>query len=415
MVEYNALPTIYLHKKNTYCSMNKKIATLICCFFIIMAQLCQTISASHYAPHIYYAKPSKDEPYLTNASLNFTAGFANQAFNANGASVPFLQQYGPEDFLLRFVDPSLGPDNLETAGQGYISGKYQFKQMIFAIEKKIFHQLLFGMISSFQDLCVTNITPKFIDEEISLMPSQTIYLEKLERVIPTNITASGMSSTVIYLGYNESITTFNRIDSVDILLLAGIITPQSMKNDNRSILQYSPADNYYFGYPIIGAVTIGVRDWFGLGATGQIIPYQPTQMMIPINRTSENNFLLFSQETQATVQQSPFISGTLYVDIQSPSSGIKGAIAYTYSKYLQSVITPIDRFQFPFAHANRSILLDGYTFGSLLFELEIDCSAPTKKLAPIISFFYSMPILGNYYQKVYFFGGECNLQINLDF
>lgn len=413
MVQYKALYTNYLHKKNAYCSMNKKIATVICCFFIIMAQLFQTTFASHYAPHVYYAKPSKDEPYLANASLNFTAGFANQAYNAQGTAVPFLQQYGPEDFLLRFVDPSLGPDNLASAGQGYISGNYEFKQMIFALEKNIFHQLLFGIISSFQDLSVTNITPKFIDEEISL--AQNTYLEKLERVIPSNINASGMNSTVLYLGYNESITTFNRIDSIDILLLAGIITPQIMKNDNQSILQYSPANNYYFGYPIIAAITIGVRDWFGFGATGQIIPYQPTQKMIPINRTSENNFLLFSQETQATVQQSPFISGTLYVDIENPASGIKGAVAYTYSKYLQSVITPIDRSQFPFAHANRSILLDGYTFGSLLFELEIDCSGPTKKLAPIISFFYSMPILGNYYQKVYFFGGECNLQINLEF
>ena len=395
--------------------MNKKITTIICCFFIIINQLCQSISASHYAPNIYYAKPSKDEPYLANPSLNFTAGFANEAFDAHGTSVPYLQQYGPEDFLLRFIDPSLGPDNLETAGQGYISGKYHFKQMTFLFEKNMFHHILFGIISSFQDLTITDITPKFIYAENSLLPSQVVYLEKLEQTIPKNINIAGMSSTVLYIAYNENMNNFNHIESFDVLLLAGIITPQIMKNDNQSILQYSPANNYYFGYPIIAAITIGVRDWFGFGATGQIIPYQPTQKMIPINRTSENNFLLFSQETQANVQQSPFISGTLYVDIENPASGIKGAVAYTYSKYLQSVITPIDRSQFPFAHANRSILLDGYTFGSLLFELEIDCSAPTKKLAPIISFFYSMPILGNYYQKVYFFGGECNLQINLEF
>lgn len=395
--------------------MNKKIVNLLCWLCIFSTQLFQTVFASHYAPHVYYAKPSKDEPYLTNVSLNFTAGFANQAFNAQGNSVPFLQQYGPEDFLLRFIDPSLGPDNLASAGQGYISGKYQFKQMIFAIEKNIFHQLLFGMISSFQDLSVNNITPKFIDTDTSSASSQALYLEKLEQVIPTNINASGMNSTVIYLGYNESIRKFKHIDSIDILLFGGVITPQIMKNDNTSILQYSPANNYYFGYPIIGAITIGVRDWFGFGVTGQIIPYQPTQKMIPINRTSENNFLLFSQETQANIQQSPFISGTIYAEIENPASGMKGAIAYTYSQYLQSVITPIDQIQFPFAHANRSILLDGYTFGSLLFELEIDCAAPHKKLAPIISFFYSMPILGNYYQKIYFFGGECNLQISLNF
>lgn len=395
--------------------MNKKITTIICCLFIIINQLCQTISASHYAPNIYYAKPSKDEPYLANPSLNFTAGFANEAFDAHGKAVPYMQQYGTEDFLLRFINPSLGPDSLETAGQGYISGKYHFKQMNFSFEKNIFHHLLFGIISSFQDLTVSDIMPEFIYEEASLLPSQVVYLEKLEQIIPKNINITGMSATIVYMAYNESIMNFTSIHSLDVLLLAGIITPQLVKNDNRSILQFSPANNYHFGYPIIGAFTVGLRDWFGFGCTAQVIPYQPAQMMIPINNTGENNFLLFSQETQATINQSPFLSGTLYVEIENPTSGIKGAVAYSYSKYLQSVITPVDKAQFPVAHANRSILLDGYSLGALLFELEIDCSKPHTKLAPIISFFFSMPVIGNYYQKAYLFGGECNLQINLNF
>lgn len=395
--------------------MNKKIIISICCLLIVIHQLIEKTFASHYAPNIYYAKPSKDEPYLANPSLNFTAGFANEAFDANGKSVPYLQQYGSEDFLLRFIDPSIGLDSLETAGQGYISGKYHFKQMNFSLEKNIFHHLLIGVISSFQDLTITDITPEFMYEDTSLLPSQAVYLEKLEQILPKNINISGMIGTVVYIAYNESITDFKNIDSIDVLLLAGMITPQIVKNDNKSILQFSPANNYHFGYPIIGSCTVGLHDWFGFGCTAQVIPYQPAQMMIPINKTGENNFLLFSQETQATIHQSPFLSGTLYVEIEKKDSGIKGSVAYSYSKYLQSVITPIDTTEFPVAHANRSILLDGYSLGALLFELEIDYSRPTNKVAPIISFFYSMPVIGNYYQKAYLFGGEVNLQIDLNF
>lgn len=394
--------------------MNKKTISIIC-YFVIMYQLCQTATASHYAPNVYYARPSKDEPHLANPSITFTAGFANEAYNRNGQSVPFLQQYGKEDFLLRFIDPSLGPDNLESAGQGLISGKYHFKQLNFVCEKNIFHKLLIGFITSFQDLSITEITPKFIYEEASLLPSQVVYLEKLEQVTPKSINTTGMNTTIFYIVYNERHSDFNHIDYFDTFLFAGISTPQAMKNENISIFQHALSANIYFGYPLIGAITVGVNNWFHLGLTGLVVPFQDAQTTIPINKTGENNHLLFSQTTQARIKQSPFFSGTIYIELTKPESKATGTIAYSYSQYLDSTITPIDTRQFSTAHANKAILLDGYDLGALLFELEIDCSSDTKKLAPIVSMFFSMPITGRFYPKAYIFGSECNLQISYNF
>ena len=158
--------------------MNRKKITAIfyCC--IIINQLFQTITASQYAPNIFFSKPSKDVANQSNFSIGFSAGFANKAFNANGETVPFLQQYGTEDFLNRFIEPSLGPDNLTSAGLGHISGKYHFKQFRFIYEQNIHHKLLFGAEISLQDLSITNITPEFISSEYPLSDNQITYLNK---------------------------------------------------------------------------------------------------------------------------------------------------------------------------------------------------------------------------------------------
>lgn len=380
-----------------------------------MSQLCQTTFASSYFPNIYYIKPSNEEPYLFSPSITYTAGFANEAFNKDGKSVPYLQQYGPEDFLLRFVDPSLGPDNLESAGQGYISGKYHFKQFNFIFEKNIFHYLLIGMMSVYQNLDISDITPRFIYDETSLLPSQVAYLEKLERVIPKSISATGMFSTFLYIAYNEKFTSFQHIDYLSTYLFAGLGSPQAMKNDNTSILQYPLSSNIFFKYPVIGAISIGVREWFSLGLTALAVFYQDAQTTIPINKTGENNFLLFSQSTQATIKQSPFVSGTIFFDFTKPDSRVTGTIVYSYSCYLDSTIIPINTEEFPYAHANTSILHDGYNLGALLFQLTLGKPDDTERITPIVSMFIALPITGHLFQKAYVFGSGCNLQVSYVF
>src|SRR3990167_7054624 len=106
--------------------MNKKLKIIL--YGCMIISFFQTMQASQYAPNIYYSNPFKDEPYLSNPAITFSAGFANQAYDKNGKSVPFLHQYGPEDFLQRFVEPELGPINLDSLGQGFISGDFHFQQ-----------------------------------------------------------------------------------------------------------------------------------------------------------------------------------------------------------------------------------------------------------------------------------------------
>lgn len=395
--------------------MNRRKLIILFFCLIITTQFFQTMNASQYNPNGFFLKPFKDLPYHTNASISFSAGSANTAFDRNGKTVPFLQQYGPEDFLERFVNPSIGLDNLESAGQGHISGIYQFKQYRFAYGHNIFHQLVFGTVFAIQDISITNINAKFIESEYPLSSNQINYLDKLNQSIPNTINQSGLFTATLYLGYNEKLINFNHIESLHVLLLAGISTPQSMENKNFSVLQHPCSANIHFGYPVTTSINAHVRNWFSCGFSGLVAAFQPVTVTIPINKTSENNFLLFSQSTQAKIDQAPFFAATLYAELKNPARGLVGTIAYNYSSYLGSKITPIDLTQFPAAHANKSIALDGYSLGAILLQLDIDSSKNNNKVAPLVSFFVSIPIVGKLYQKTYLFGGSSTLQVSYIF
>ena len=394
--------------------MNKNIKIAVYGFMIVIGLL-QTLPASQYAPNVYYTKPFNDDLFATNASVTFSAGYANEAYDANGNTVPFLEQYGPEDFLERFIHPELGQDNTDSAGQGAISGKYHFKQFRFACSQNIFHKLFIGAIIVMQDITISNITPQFLPSQMPLSPDQISYLEKLNAILPDSINQAGMYNTIIHVGYSEKLTDFNHINSFHGMLLIDLSTPQSMSNNNESIFQFPCAANYFFGYPVVGTVDVEINDAFTFGFCGLVIPFQPITKIIPVNDPTTNNHLLFSDSTQADIHQQPFFAGTMYTAVKTVDSKYTGTIAYCYSQYLHTIITPIGTSEFASMYAHRSIFQSGYSLGAFLIQFDIDCTNQETKLAPIISVYFSIPVAGQFYQKTYLFGGACNFKISYDF
>ena len=106
----------------------KNIITLFICIFITTQQALCTLSVSQYAPDSFFQKPYFSQDHFANISTIFSSGYAVNAFNKNSQKVPFLQQFGNENFLERFVDPSLPRNNLTSLGTGQLSGNFQYRQ-----------------------------------------------------------------------------------------------------------------------------------------------------------------------------------------------------------------------------------------------------------------------------------------------
>ena len=99
---------------------------LLLYFFSMTQQIFGTLTVSQYAPDSYFQKPYYSEKEFQTVLANFTTGYAAHAYNQDSQRVPFLQQFGSEDFLQRFVDPSLNSTSTTSLGKGQLSGDFQF-------------------------------------------------------------------------------------------------------------------------------------------------------------------------------------------------------------------------------------------------------------------------------------------------
>ncbi len=197
--------------------MNFKMFPHIVFCVLITILLSENLQASQYWPNALFFKSVPEQPYFAGINVTMSGAFAHDAYNNAGHSVPFLQQYGNEDLLKRFVNPTLSPDNMESMGEGQLSGKYQFRQLIVQSFKNIMHGFFIGAELVFQDISVSSINVDFIPEEYPLTVEQESYLEDLQRIIPKTIDVSGLFTSFLLLGWHTKFDHFRSIDFLDIV------------------------------------------------------------------------------------------------------------------------------------------------------------------------------------------------------
>ena len=393
----------------------KNIITFFLCLSITTHQTFCTLSVSQYAPDSFFQKPYFSQDHFANISTIFSGGYAVQAYNKNSEQVPFLQQFGTEDFLQRFIDPTLDRNNITSLGKGELSGNFQYRQIIISAYKNMFHDLFIEAATVIQDLTVNSIHAKFVETDTPLTDNQIAYLADLQAILPSTINRSGMFTTAIYLGYSTTFTNFKHLDFVDVFIKGGFASPESMLENNNSIVQFPFQGNLNFGYPIIGAVSLGLLDWMTLGCSGTIEPFQPAMTIIPINNSTSENQLLLPESSMAIINRGPLFAAAAYLEADHIVSGISGTVGYTYTKNLETHIIPINLTNFPRAQANQSALLDAWSLGSFYFQFDVDFSNQTHPSAPVLVLFCAIPVAGELCPETNIFGGSCNLQISYAF
>lgn len=393
----------------------KNVIVIFFCFSISIDPLLPTLSVSQYAPDSFFQKPYFNQKLFTNVSTIFSGGYADQAFNQESQKVPFLQQFGNEDFLQKFIDPTINRNDMTSLGQGQLSGNFQYRQFIASCYKNIFHDLFIEAATVIQDITVDKITANFTESSTPLTDEQIAYLAQLQKILPTSINRSGMFTTAFYIGYNTTFTHFKHLDFVDILIKTGFASPESMHDTNNSIIQYPFNPNFNFGYPCIGAVSIGLLDWMTLGWNGTVEPFQSAMKNIAINNTNSHNQLLIPESSMALIKRGPLFSTSVYLEADHVISGVSGTVGYTYTKSLDFTIQPLNTVQYPATRANYSTLFDAWSMGSFYFEVDVDFADESKPNAPVIGLFCVIPITGQLCPKSNIFGGSCNLQISYAF
>ncbi|MDP3788061.1 MAG: hypothetical protein Q8Q60_01925 [Candidatus Chromulinivorax sp.] len=393
---------------------NLTSALIFICLTVSNHDLSAVLSVSQYKPDSFFQKPYFHQDNFANVSTIFSGGFASQAYNQTGQKVPYLQQFGTENLLKKFTDSSLPDSDIDSFGQGQLTGEFHVREIIVACYKNMIHGFFIEGATVIQDLFINTISVDFVESSTSLTEQQIAYLQDLQNNLPASIGRSGMFTTALYAGFNKTFLDFTHLDFIDLTIKTGFMSPQAMSDTNTSILQL-PLGNMNFGYPVIAAASLGVLDWITIGCNGSVIAWQSATKTISMNNTLSDNNLLISQSGRAIIQRGPLLATSIYFEADHFHQGLSATIAYSYTKNCAYTISPIDQIQFPAALANQSALLDSWSFGSLYMQFDIDFACESSPNAPVITVFCNIPITGQLCPKTTIFGSSCSLQLSQTF
>ncbi len=404
------------HKSRSNMQYKKNLisAFIFICLTTLNQNLSAVLTVSQYKPDSFFQKPYFHQDNFANISAIFSGGFASQAYNQTGQKVPYLQQFGSENLLKKFTDSSLANSDLDSFGQGQLTGEFHVREMILSCYKNMIHGFFIEGATAIQDLYMDAISVEFINNSLSLTEEQTNYLQDLQHLLPRSIGRSGMFTTAVYAGLSKTFLDFTHIDFIDLTVKTGFMSPQAMSNNTPSMLQL-PVGNINVGYPVIAVASLGVLDWITVGCNGSVIPWQSATKTIPMNNTLSGNNLLVPESGVAIVQRGPLLATSIYFEADHFHHGLSGTIAYSYTKSCAYTITPIDQIQFPIALANQSALLDSWSLGSLYMQFDIDFACESNPNAAVVTVFCNIPIAGQLCPKTTLFGSSCSLQLSYTF
>lgn len=373
-----------------------------------------SVYAGQYGPSLLFHKPFSPEQYQGNFCMSFTAGQTSQGYNRDSKIVPFLQEYGSEDLLRRFIDRTVPKDDIESIGKINFSGTLDFQRLTLYYYKNIHHDLFIGIGTSIQNLDVHNIGTD-ITLKAPLNAQELHNLEIFTSKIPTNINTSGMLTTFIDLGFNKVFTHFTSVNFLQFFIKGSIATPQLIHGNNLSILQYPLAGNLSFAYPITAIVALGISKYINFGVYGAIIPFQPAQLVAPVKVSASQNQVLLTETTLLKVSPKPVSSAVFYLEAHSFLPNFMATMGYGSTYGAKWKIASYDQYNYPDEKINENGLLNSWNISSMFFQINYNFTSEKHPQAPHVSLFYVLPLSGKYYPKISAVGGSGGLTCTYQF
>lgn len=373
------------------------------------------LTMSQYKPDSYLQKPYFTQDYFTQFSCYYSGGFANSAYNDTGKKVPFLQQFGTENLLKKFVDTNLPSHNTESFAQANLSGNFHVKELILSCYKNMQQGFFIEAATALQDLLINSIHIDLIENLTPLTQEQIAYVDRLHQILPQTLNQSGMFTTAFYAGFHKTFSEFKHFDFIDLQIKAGITSPQAMSKNNYSLLQFPYIPHVNFGYPIIATTTVGLLDWITLGLNGAIIPWQAATTTLAMNSSSTQNILLMDQSYVGIIKRGPLFTGSIYFEADHFHQNLSTLVAYCYTRNSAYTIIPIDKINTQITQVNQSPLVNPWSLSSIYIECSIDFACESQPNAPIVALFCNIPIAGHLCPETNIFGGAYSLQLSYAF
>ena len=104
---------------------------------LLIIYTAKSAQCSFFQPTTSICQPALARKHNALFDTTVSYSFADQAFNTDHKKVPLLQQFGSEDFLKRFIDPTLSQTNTSSWGNILLNAKARNLQYDFCCSYNI--------------------------------------------------------------------------------------------------------------------------------------------------------------------------------------------------------------------------------------------------------------------------------------
>jgi hypothetical protein len=382
--------------------------------FYLCLICCSSIFHAGYGPELMFYKPCFADHEAGYLGAKLAGGKTSKGYNRDGTVVPFLQEFGSEDLLLRFLDPSIPNTDTTKLGDILFSGSLSLTRLLLCYYKNICRHMFLGIGTIAQNLTAGSITMD-IDLKQPLTEKQEHLLEIFKTTMPDEVNISGLVTTFIDLGYNRKWEDFQTVDSVQFYLSGSIGTPQWVDGSHAGILQYPLAGNIAFNYVLTSIVEIAVHQHLTMGAFGTMISFQPAQGTFAVQETQSSNHILLDHSARGTLHIGRIFAADFYLECPDIGNNISATIGYGAIIGSKTKIVPLSSAQKDDPFVNLNPVFSSWYTSSMFIELGCPFMKHDKEEAFGVSLYFVAPIAGKYYPKINIIGGSLGLLFNYRF
>lgn len=385
----------------------------------------QGMSSTFFKPATYTPKIRFANDAFFTINPIYSHASSKNSYDINGEKTYLGQWNKPETLLNSFNDSTLDATDTTSAGKAYVDGTSIVHEAALIITKNI-KKGLFVDVQVFQQyLTIKNLSlvplnsksEPFASEEnlISEDPALAAYVTEFKTVHPSFQSKATQTyffnQTFLFAGYTTSWNHFSRIDFIDVTCKLGLALNLN-KTKNSSIFDLPLHKNNGFCAEISGA--IGVLNWINIGANVSAKIYAPTQQSIGLNTNAIDNSFLKPHKSQAVLKQQPFFYGNIYIEGDHIEGGLSILLGYAFAAQNKTKIISLDSAMSE-SYNNPQSRYDGWSSGTLLFEVEYDFATEKRKNVPTLKLSFYRPIHGRKVFKSAAQGTSCCLQFSHKF
>ncbi len=416
------------------------------CIVVFCSPLSSFDQPYFYRANYFLGEPRFEKDVLTSFDLIIAGGTANHARNTCGTKKVYLFDiYGLHNMhdlgvnipassnklVNQTLDNLANIENQSTDSLfGYLSfkGKFHLFEAILNLYQNLtrgfFYQVTIPIKSiNTDEICSCDLSQSpSAGTPNSDTPAWTTFLDQFDSILTaynlnfdSQVESSGPGDIGVYFGWTRNYQETKYLDFVDFTIKAGILAPSAKVRNEDLLFDIPLGNNGHIGFPVYGAVSIGLYEWITTGFYLEGIFFHDHNLRYRRMKTAEKQSgMIKLYKGCAKEHKGTLWDFTLFAKADHMPGPLSFLLGYSYTHKRRDYLTPQDT-NVQETIVNTDPQLWGWTMHTIHLELEWDFTEKENVLGPHLAALINIPVRGKNIFDTTMFGLDIGIDCSWNF